>query len=304
MIYTLTLNPALDYDLYLDKLIEGGPQTAKKTNLRAGGKGLTVSKMLKKLNKDSIALGYAGGFAGDFIERNLKDEQITSKFIHLQDATRINVILKNNKVETEIAGVTPKIERREINDLFEIIKSKIKKDDIFVMAGSIPCSMSPKTYFEIVDALPKGTKTILDTRGSFLKANVNKNFLIKPNLRELEDMFGEKFKSTKEIITACKYFLDKGVENIVVSMDAKGALLITKDKCYKATPAKGELLNSVGAGDSLVAGFVCGVFDGLSIKEAFKLGVASGTATAYSYKLSEKNLVDAILQSTKVETLS
>ncbi len=304
MIYTLTLNPALDYDMYLDNLIPGDPNTAQKTILRAGGKGLTVSKMLNRLGKKSVALGFAGGFAGDFITNNLREEGIKSEFIHLDELTRINVKLKNNGVETEITGISPNIEKWEIYKLIFLLEKQVQEGDILVMAGSVPKRVSTSIYHEIVEAIPSKVKTALDTRGNRLKENINHNLLIKPNISELEDMFGKKFNSTQEIIKDCQYFLDKGVENIIVSMDKRGALLVTNKKNYFATPAKGELINSVGAGDSVVAGFICGISENKSVADSFKLGIASGTATAYSYKLAEKDFVEEIYAKTVVEEIS
>ena len=290
MIYTLTLNPALDYDIYMDSFQEGDLNLSKEVNIRAGGKGINVSKLLANLGIKSKALGYTAGFTGDFIKKNLYDEGIESDFVELDGITRINVKINNNSKETEIAGLSPEITKEAEEKLIEKI-SKLQKDDILILSGSIPGSIERNIYKKLAEMLPEGTKIVLDTRGNLLKENLNGNFLIKPNIAELEEMFETKLNTTADIIEKCAYFLERNVKNVIVSMGGKGALLVNKEGAYLAGVPKGELINSVGAGDSMVAGFIAGIEKGRSPEDSFRLAVASGSATAYSYGLGEKDLI-------------
>lgn len=290
MIYTLTLNPALDYDIYMDSFQEGDLNLSKEVNIRAGGKGINVSKLLANLGIKSKALGYTAGFTGDFIKKNLYDEGIESDFVELDGITRINVKINNNSKETEIAGLSPKITEEAEEKLIEKI-SKLQKDDILILSGSIPGSIERNIYKKLAEMLPEGTKIVLDTRGNLLKENLNGNFLIKPNIAELEEMFETRLSTTADIIKKCAYFLERNVKNVIVSMGGKGALLVNKEGAYLAEAPKGELINSVGAGDSMVAGFIAGIETGRSPEDSFRLAVASGSATAYSYGLGEKDLI-------------
>ncbi|MDR2880058.1 MAG: 1-phosphofructokinase [Fusobacteriales bacterium] len=290
MIYTLTLNPALDYDIYMDSFQEGDLNLSKVVNIRAGGKGINVSKLLANLGIKSKALGYTAGFTGDFIKKNLYDEGIESDFVELDGITRINVKINNNSKETEIAGLSPKITKEAEEKLIEKI-SKLQKDDILILSGSIPGSIERNIYKKLAEMLPEDTKTVLDTRGNFLKENLNGNFLIKPNIAELEEMFEIRLNTTAGIIEKCAYFLERNVKNVIVSMGGKGALLVNKEGAYLAGTPKGELINSVGAGDSMVAGFIAGIETGRSPEDSFRLAAASGSATAYSYGLGEKDLI-------------
>ena len=290
MIYTLTLNPALDYDIYMDSFQEGDLNLSKEVNIRAGGKGINVSKLLANLGIKSKALGYTAGFTGDFIKKNLYDEGIESDFVELDGITRINVKINNNSKETEIAGLSPKITEEAEEKLIEKI-SKLQKDDILILSGSIPGSIERNIYKKLAEMLPEGTKIVLDTRGNLLKENLNGNFLIKPNIAELEEMFETRLSTTADIIKKCAYFLERNVKNVIVSMGGKGALLVNKEGAYLAGAPEGELTNSVGAGDSMVAGFIAGIETGRSPEDSFRLAVASGSATAYSYGLGEKDLI-------------
>lgn len=290
MIYTLTLNPALDYDIYMDSFKEESLNLSKEVNIRAGGKGINVSKLLSNLGIKSKALGYTAGFTGDYIKKNLHEEGIEADFVTLDGITRINVKINNNSKETEIAGLSPKITKEAEDKLTEKIKS-LQSGDILILSGSIPESLEKNIYKKLSEIVAENVKIVLDTRGSLLKENLEKNFLIKPNIAELEEMFGTELKTTGDIAEKCRYFLEKGIQNVIVSMGGKGALFVSKDGVYSAEAPKGELINSVGAGDSMVAGFIAGIESGSSPEDAFRLAVASGSATAYSYGLGEKDLI-------------
>ena len=293
MIYTLTLNPALDYDIYMDSFQEGDLNLSKEVNIRAGGKGINVSKLLANLGIKSKALGYTAGFTGDFIKKNLYDEGIESDFVELDGITRINVKINNNSKETEIAGLSPKITKEAEEKLIEKI-SKLQKDDILILSGSIPGSIERNIYKKLAEMLPEGTKIVLDTRGNLLKENLNGNFLIKPNIAELEEMFETRLSTTADIIKKCAYFLERNVKNVIVSMGGKGALLVNKEGAYLAEAPKGELINSVGAGDSMVAGFMAGWMEKQDYEHAFRMGVATGSASAFSEYLATRPEVEEV----------
>ena len=294
MIYTLTLNPALDYDMYLsDDLKVGELNLAREVKYRAGGKGINVSKVLKNLGIESTAFGYVAGFVGDFIVKDLEKDGINSEFVKLEGCTRINAKVNGNDIETELTGVSPTISEENLQKLIEKM-SELKDGDILVLAGSIPGTVSSNIYKRLSENVKTKVEIVLDTRGNLIQENMHNNLFIKPNIHELREMFVEKLETKEEIISKCKYFLDKGIKNVILSRGGDGALLVNKDFVLEANVPKGELINSIGAGDSMVAGFVAGHVKGMTLEDSFKLAVASGSATAYSYGLAEKELIEKL----------
>ena len=294
MIYTLTLNPALDYDMYLsDNLKVGELNLAREVKYRAGGKGINVSKVLKNLGIESTAFGYVAGFVGDFIVKDLEKDGINSEFVKLEGCTRINAKVNGNDIETELTGVSPTISEKNLQKLIEKM-SELKDGDILVLAGSIPGTVASNIYKRLSENVKAKVEIVLDTRGNLIQENMHNNLFIKPNIHELREMFGEKLETKEEIISKCKYFLDKGIKNVILSRGGDGALLVNKDFVLEANVPKGELINSIGAGDSMVAGFVAGHVKGMTLEDSFKLAVASGSATAYSYGLAEKELIEKL----------
>ncbi len=298
MIYTMTLNPALDYDIYLDNLKKGKLNLSKKINFRAGGKGINVSIMLKNLENSSCNLGYVAGFTGKYILDSLNEMKIDNKFITINGITRINIKINDEIDETEIAGTSPKINENDLDELKNYLKN-LNEDDILVLSGSIPSSLNPSIYKEF--SLSTKAKTVLDTRGNLLLQNIHNNLLIKPNIKELEDVFSVKIESDEQIYNLCQEFINKGVENVLVSMGNKGAILIKKGKCLKASVPKGKYINSIGSGDSMVAGFIDAYTKKLDDIESLKLAVACGSATAYSYGIGEKKLIDKLKNDIKIQ---
>ena len=291
MIYTLTLNPALDYDMYLtNDLNVGELNLAKEVKYRAGGKGINVSKVLKNLEIESTAIGYVAGFVGDFIINDLKKDGINSEFVELEGRTRINAKVNGNDIETELTGVSPTISKENLEKLIQKM-SELKDGDILVLAGSIPGTVASDIYKRLSKNVKAKVEIVLDTRGNLIQENMHNNLFIKPNIHELREMFGEKLETKEEIVNKCKYFLDKGIKNVILSRGGEGALLVNKDFVLEASVPKGK---SIGAGDSMVAGFVAGYTKGMSIEDSFKLAVASGSATAYSYGLAEKELIEKL----------
>ncbi|BDU50672.1 1-phosphofructokinase [Haliovirga abyssi] len=294
MIYTVTLNPSLDYNIKLSEFKEGRLNTIVSQYKTAGGKGINVSQVLRNLEKDSIALGYIGGFTGKYIEKNLKEKNIKCDFIEINQDSRINVKIKSEKSETEINDKKLKISESEKKELFLKIKS-LKKDDILVLAGSVPTSLEEDIYAKLSEIVDEKVKIVVDTTGKYLVNSLKYNpFLIKPNYFELENIFGVKLKDEKDVIVYGKKLLEMGAKNVIVSMAGDGALLINEKDILKAMVPKGTVKNSVGAGDSLIGGFLSAMEEDKELIECFRIGVASGTATAFSDELCKKEEIEKI----------
>lgn len=300
MIYTVTLNPALDYDIYTNKIVLSELNDTDQVEFRAGGKGINVSIMLNNLDQRSIALGFIAGFTGEYILKNLNSQNIMSDFITIPGITRINVKIKASDVETEIAGISPNIDEIYFNELMKKI-SKLSENDILVLSGSVPKSFKKDIYFKI--SKKTNAKVILDTRGDILLQNIYKNLLIKPNILELEQAFNKKLENIDDVYNVCKTFFEKGVKNVLVSMGSKGAMLVKKNTVIKANVPKGHMINTIGAGDSTVAGFIKGYEKGLSDEEILKLAVACGSATAYSHGIGKSNLVYKLIENIECEVI-
>lgn len=298
MIYTLTLNPALDYDVYLDELKNGELNISKEINLRAGGKGINVSIMLKNLGLESIALGYIAGFTGNFILEKLNEMDIRHDFIKTEGTTRINVKINDKEEETEIAGLSEKLNDNDVLKLKEQI-SKLTDKDILILSGSLANGLEKNIYHELSKIT--SAKVFLDTRGSLLLDNISNNVLIKPNIKELEEVFSESINDNKKLYDLASKFIEKGVENVLVSMGSNGAILVKKGKYLKANIPKGKYINSIGAGDSMVAGFAYAYHNHYNDIEALRLAVACGSSTAYSYGIGEKTLINELLKDIEIQ---
>ncbi len=298
MIYTLTLNPAIDYYMSIENFQLGGLNSLDDGYTLPGGKGINVSKVLKNFSTDSRALGFVGGFTGDYIIKHLGQYEIDSDFIQLCENTRINIKLKTSDSETEIAGKAPTISNEKVEELLNKFNS-IKEEDIVVLSGSVPGSVTKDIYAQIIKRLPANTKVILDSRGTpFVLGLKEKVYLTKPNNHELEEFFNRKLNSVEEIIEAGKELQALGSENVLISLGKDGSILITKDETYIGNAPVGKLISSVGAGDSMVAGVIYGLTQGMKLEEAYKYGIASGSSTAFSEGLTTlegmKNLLNQI----------
>ena len=303
MIYTVTLNPSIDYVIKMDHLNTGHVNRVNSENVYPGGKGINVSRILKTLGKDNVATGFISGFTGDFIEKSLHDLKVSSDFIKLENGfTRINVKVKSDE-ETEINGQGPHISDEKLQELFDKL-ARLNKGDILVLAGSIPSTLDESLYEKIMVKVKEiGIKVVVDATKNLLLNVLKFNpFLIKPNNHELEEIFGVKLYNMDDIATYAKKLQDMGARNVLVSMGKDGALLLTEDEdIYVSSAPKGNVINSVGAGDSMVAGFICGYVNTNSYEEALKLGAASGSATAFSSDLAERELIYKLLKEIKVE---
>lgn len=298
MIYTVTFNPALDYVIKVDKFETGIVNRVFQENIFFGGKGINVSVILRELGFDSVALGFTAGFTGKALEDGIKAQGITSDFIHLENGmTRINVKMKSDN-ETEINGMGPDISKEAIDELFAKL-DKLVQGDVLALSGSIPQTLPEDIYEQIMERLQdKGVLIAVDaTKDLLLNVLKYHPFLIKPNNHELGEMFHVELKSDEDIIYYAKELQKQGARNVLISMAGDGAILVTEtDEVIKMGVPKGVIKNSVGAGDSMVAGFLAGYLKTGSYQEALKLGTASGSATAFSEGLAERAYIDELLK--------
>lgn len=303
MIYTLTLNPSIDYVVSLNSLELGSVNRCNKTFKFAGGKGINVSRVLQSAGTKSVALGFVGGFTGEFIISTLNDLGIDTDFIKIKEDSRINVKVKAIE-ETDINADGPHIDTKSLDLLLDKLK-ELGAKDILVLAGKIQSSLPDNLYSTIQDILNKNrVKVIVDTSGKALLESVKKNpFLIKPNNFEIEEAFNVKIKNRNELIDYGKKLNEMGAENVIISLAGDGALLIRNDGVFFGNAPKGEVKNSVGAGDSLVGGFLHEYSKSQNILEAFKRGIATGSASAFSIDLCENDFVLELLPQIQIKKL-
>ena len=306
MIYTVTLNPAVDYYMDMNKLEEGELNKVNNSYTLAGGKGINVSKVLKNFGIESMALGFCGGFTGEYIRADLNKYGIKDNFILLEEDTRINVKIKTEKKETEIMGKSPKILKQNIDALLSIIDS-IEDNDILVLSGSVPSSVKEDIYKDIIDKTKSknNVRVIVDSRDNAFKIAVKeKVFLTKPNKKELSEYFGKDIRSVYDLIVYAQKLVTDGSENVIVSLGKEGSIIVNKDEAYIGNAPDGELVSSVGAGDAMVAGIVYGISQNLSIIDAYKYAVASGTATAFSEGLTTFENMNNLLDKVEVKKIN
>lgn len=304
MIYTVTFNPAIDYTVELDTLSIGETNRSKFSYILPGGKGINVSRVLNNLDIGNIALGFVGGFTGKFVEDYLKAKGLVTDFVYLEEDTRINVKIKTTD-ETEINASGPTIDEKDLEEFYKKL-NRLKQGDYLILAGNIQDSLPRDTYSNIQKrCASKGVNTIVDTTREALTLTLeNKPFLLKPNLHELESIFNVKIKDKGEAIIYAKKLLQKGAQNIIVSMGGEGALFISQEKVYFSNAPKGILKNSVGSGDSMIAGFLAKFIESRDSLEAFKYSVAAGSATAFSKDLCTKEEVEELFKKVMAKELS
>lgn len=297
MINTITLNPSLDYVVKVDSFKVDSLNRSKEEQVYAGGKGINVSIVLKNLGVENTALGYIAGFTGDEILKQINNHGVNCDFIKLENGiSRINVKLKSDG-ETEINGSGPEITENDLKALYEKL-SNLSKGDYLILSGSIPSSVPDDIYERIMKSLlEKEVEFVVDaTKDLLLKVLKYKPFLIKPNHHELAEMFNVELKNDDDIITYGKKLQEMGAKNVLISMAGDGAILLPENgEAIKREVPKGILKNSVGAGDSMVAGFLCGYLKYNNIDEAFKMGIATGSASAFSEELATKEEVEKLL---------
>lgn len=298
MIYTVTFNPSLDYIVSVENFQMGLTNRTTLESMFPGGKGINVSIVLKNLGIDNTALGFYAGFTGEEILRQIKEYGIKSEFILIEDGfSRINVKLKSSD-GTEINGSGPKIDEEKIEQLMERLL-QLEDGDTLVLAGSIPASMPDDIYRKILERLKeKKIRIVVDaTKDLLLNVLDYHPFLIKPNNYELGEIFGVELKTREEVIPYAKKLREKGAVNVLVSMAGEGAVLAAEDgMIYQSLAPKGELKNGVGAGDSMVAGFLAGWMEKKEYKHAFYMGLAAGSASAFSENLATRKEVENVYQ--------
>lgn len=297
MVYTVTFNPAIDYVVHTGEMKLGATNRSQKEEMYFGGKGINVSIVLRELGIASKALGFTAGFTGEAIEKGLSEIGIDTDFVRLESGnSRINVKIKSAE-ETELNGQGPDIDEKSIKALFEKL-DKLTDGDTLILAGSIPSSLPSDIYQKILERLSgKKIKAVVDaTKDLLLNVLRYKPFLVKPNNYELGEMFGVELSDDADIEKYARKLQDMGAVNVLISMAGDGAMLIDEfGKMHRCGVCKGVVKNSVGAGDSMVAGFTAGLLEG-DYEYALKLGTAAGGATAFSDGLAEKATIYELLK--------
>lgn len=302
MIYTVTFNPSLDYIVEVKEFELGMTNRTSYEHMLPGGKGINVSIVLNNLDIDTTAFGFVAGFTGKQICDMVSEYGIKTDFIRVDNGfSRINMKIKNID-GTEINGMGPDISEENIHTLVGKIDN-LTDGDVLVLAGSIPSCISDDIYRRIMERLQgRGVKIVVDATSRLLLNVLEYHpFLIKPNQHELGDIFGVKLETKEDVIPYARKMQDMGAVNVLISMGGKGAVLIDEHgKVYEADAPKGELKNSVGAGDSMVAGFMAGYLQTGNYEDAFRMGVATGSASAFSENLATKREISEVLKRVEI----
>lgn len=298
MIYTVTFNPSLDYIVEVDDFKLGLTNRTSSELLLPGGKGINVSTVLMNLGIESTALGFIAGFTGEEVVRRLEKMGVKNGFILIDEGfTRINLKLKSMD-GMEINGMGPEISKEKVQILMDKLNT-LSQGDVLFLSGSIPASMPDDAYQKIMEMLDgRGVQIAVDaTKDLLMKVLPYHPFLIKPNNHELGEIFGVELKTRESVVPYAKKLQEKGAHNVLVSMAGEGAVLIAADQTVYDTPApKGKLINGVGAGDSMVAGFMAGYMERQDYRYAFHMGVAAGSASAFSENLATRQEIEAVYQ--------
>lgn len=296
MIYTVTFNPSLDYIVSVDHFRLGYTNRTDSEMILPGGKGINVSIVLKNLGIRSTALGFVAGFSGEEIVRRLKEFGIEDELIRIEDGfSRINLKLKSID-GTEINGQGPVISEEKVQQLMDRL-DRLKEGDVLFLSGSIPASMPDDAYQKIMALLAgRGVRIAVDaTRDLLLKVLPYHPFMIKPNNHELGEIFNTELKTRESVVPYARKLQEQGAQNVLVSMAGEGAVLVAADgSVYEAPAPKGVLKNGVGAGDSMVAGFMAGYMEKQDYEYAFHMGIAAGSASAFSENLATKEEIQAV----------
>ncbi|WP_139488001.1 1-phosphofructokinase [Brevibacillus dissolubilis] len=300
MIYTVTLNPSVDYHIWLSSFSEGETHVVEREAKMAGGKGINVSIVLKQLGMESKALGFLGGFTGEFIRMELNAKGVSHDFIPVAGDTRINMKLKTAH-ETECNGISPQIPEEAAAKLLKQLQA-LTAEDSLVLAGSMPSSLPQYFYRQIIEqAAAKGVTVFLDSKGEALhQAIPARPFLIKPNHHELGDLFCVQIETPDEAIPYAKKLVEQGAQNVIVSLAGRGAIFTDGHVTYVAQVPKGEVVNSVGAGDSTVAGFLYQWQKTGDKLQAFRYGLASGSATAFHEGFCTPESIEELLPQVQI----
>lgn len=301
MIYTVTLNPSIDYIVGTNAFHIGKTNRSSFEKKYPGGKGINVSRILKELKIESTALGFIGGFTGEYINNELVSLGIHTDFIKVEEDSRINIKLKTSNEETELNGQGPHISEKAITQLKDQLK-KLTSKDLVILSGSKPPSLSDHFYEELIQIIHEvDADFIIDTNANeLLEALKYKPFLIKPNKDELEELFQIEVSSLKEILPYGKKLIELGAKHAIISLGGEGAYLFVGEDVYFGPAPDGKLVNSVGAGDSMLAGFSAAFLEAENVEEAFKMALASGSATAFNEDLAIREDILDLLESVEI----
>ena len=293
MIYTLTLNPAVDYHVHLHQFMPGATNRSSYELIYWGGKGINVSTILQALEVPSVALGFVAGFTGEALENALKARGLCTDFIHLTEGmTRINVKLKADR-ESEINAAGPRISEYALTQLFAQLAG-LKAGDILVLAGSVPSSLPRSLYGDIMKVLDPQVLVVVDAEGDALRSALVFNpFLIKPNLAELEGFLGHTCSDMSQIVAGARHLQSLGARNVLISLGGDGAVLVNEVGDMLSSPApSGTVLDTVGSGDSMVAGFLAAWVQNCSYEDALKHGIVCGSTTAFTTELGDREWLE------------
>lgn len=304
MIYTYTLTPSLDYTVYLPGFTPGKLNRSEEVYYYPGGKGINVSRVLKRLGTDSTAVGLAGGFTGDYLEQFLRGEGIRTELIRTDGITRINVKIKSGQ-ETELNGPGPDITEKDRRQLLDRVR-RMERGDWLVLAGRIPDSAGTDFAMELAGICRDiGIRLAVDTSGPILKELAGmRPELMKPNEHELGELFGADIKSKEDALHYARLLAGQGVRHVIVSMGGAGALYVSDTMEAEAQAPKVDVVNTVGAGDSLVSGFIAALESGKDAEAAFRYGVAAGSATVSRSDLCRKEDVDTLADRVTITRLN
>jgi len=304
MIYTCTFNPSIDHHVSLEIFNKGGLNRTIEEHFQIGGKGINVSMMLNNLGIESTVLGFVGGFTGEFIKTELERENIKHRLINVDGITRINTKMKTLACESEINSAGPIVNENNIEELRKIV-SAMNETDVFVLAGNPSAGSDKENYSELAKlCVAKEVDFIVDSTKYNLESTLRyQPLLVKPNIHELEELFETSINTIEDLLMYAKKLKAMGPKNIIVSLGKDGAILLTDQNIYKASAPMGKLINSVGSGDSMVAGFIKGYVSRLKEEELLKLAVACGSASAFSQKLASEEKVEKLFNEIKVEVL-
>lgn len=301
MIYTVTFNPSLDYSIRIENFKTGVLNRTSYEEVRVGGKGVNVSIVLHDLGVENVALGFIAGFTGDQIESGMQQLGCTTSFIHLPHGfSRINVKLAGQEEDlTEMNGMGPAVSPEEYEQFMMRLRRMLKDGDTLVLSGSIPASMPQDTYDRILEEVDTDKIcVVVDTSSPLLRHTLPYHpFLIKPNLTELSELFGRSLTEYDDIVGCAKHLQEEGARNVLVSMGGEGAILVTEEgQVFSAPAPDGDLVDTIGAGDSMVAGFLAGYMERGSMVDGFAKGIAAGSATAYKNGLATEEEITAVAQ--------
>ena len=305
MIYTITYNPAVDLVMKVNDFKEGDLNRSSEEHYVAGGKGINMSVILKRLGYDSQALGFIGGFSGQYIQMSLDQENIAHHFVQIEGTTRVNVKLKG-EVETEINAAGPQVSSENFDAFMKYLSQVLTSEDVVFLAGNTAPGLDERAYTEVAALChQRGAKLVLDTNKQLLQAClVHQPFIIKPNHHELGELFQTEIQTEADILHYVKKLQAFGARHVLVSRGGEGALFVSEyGEVYRSNTPNGKLINSVGAGDSMLAGFMAEYLHSNDFAKSLQQGAATGSATAYSVGIAEKSFIDQLLPQIKVEKI-